>query len=1496
MTDAALGFVIDSSQADSAAQKLDQLKGSAQQLVSVHDQLSQRSQRYRAESAQIGDSTAAMRDQFYQATTALDTLLAKLDDARQKMNASSAGMTDFTSVRSQVDALALSFGTTSVALEGYTTRTAQLGLSSQQTIYSLQRITDALTAQTAAGRAIRGVMEDYGTSLRGLTSTDAEQALSRYLDKMRQVQDSAQKFKEVQAVLGPIDATTYARLNDPDVISFQTQRQRTTASAVQEQVAETSRHASVMARQTSKDQAQYDDLSGRYKLGVIMGGLTKDDMGAIGKALGPMSDFAVDGTSTQAGRLAAMRWLQANPDSAPAQHARTGGARADDTYAKTTGSWIDSFSNGRYAANEAEINAQYGLDMQRSSFWSLDRTKALLRGAGSDFQNLVGSYKPQTLPTDPKPDDIETGSATEVAAKKRALGGQLGDWGDESYARSRRSLDTLHDIGRDPGRSIKQFTDAYGPEDGGVRYYNATTRLKDEADEAVSPGLADVRSTALDGWIASQPADQQGKARALAAFARTTGTPTTDWASRRLSPAVLTDPAFGGGFFSPGAIGNFNQTQGNLNANAVTTSASDLQQDVDLHQKLEAAATGGSTAVQNAATYWNAYNAAIKAGRDETTAAVLATNAQTDALLKQHTVSVQMIEDLTRQNQLDEDRRQAMQRAGGDPVARGAAANAVALQQQAASSFLGKNDPLGQSRYLGQLQTKSTNDAIGAANDALAASQHDLDLQKQLLTVAGQRADVQAKMAADQKIDAQYAPDLAKAFGADAKSAIQGIIDKAKELSDQLRQVAQDAKNLDLARDLNTEADNTAYLMGLPASQRGRAQALGRVAGANGLPISAVNGAVPPEGRALLDSIAPGESDGSYAPQPSSSGAKGRYQFLDSTWREVAGQTHLSAPTPENQDMNAWVYAQQRYRQSTGHDLLADLKAGTDPSAALNKTWTSLPGGAEHNNATDGFPARLRQNLHLQGSPALDAAVGAADRNYDTQIGSQVQGIQEGMSASDYAAAVQRQYTRAGATGAGAVARAGVVDPNVDPTLAQAQAGARVAGVRNSQADSFAGAQGATDQEIEKSKALATAADASSAALASTTRMWQAHTEALRDNLAPAQEAARANQLLTAAITSAGAGAAQRTSEIRLQIADTLDLADAFKKGAAAGSEMQSMMKIHDQERTIEDLKAAKDVTPDQVALADKQLASLQKQRSATDALTAADQKLASVKAELAMADENASAKVNIDAGPFASDRQLQEMQAKLKTDTYIRDNMSKASPEDQQAYRDASDQNEALKERSQDMNDLRNAARGAGDAFITAFENAAQGGAKLKTVIAGLAKSIEDIGLNALKKPVENWFGDLVGGLGGAAGGAGAVGSEAGYGWTVAAAADGAVFGGSGRLSMYAAGGVVDRPTYRMMANGGTALIGEAGPEAVIPLARGADGNLGLKGGGGGGSQIMVHAPITVQNSGSGTSGGMDGPSQRQLQNQVEMATRQALKAAIAEEMRPGGQLWNGR
>ena len=81
----------------------------------------------------------------------------------------------------------------------------------------------------------------------------------------------------------------------------------------------------------------------------------------------------------------------------------------------------------------------------------------------------------------------------------------------------------------------------------------------------------------------------------------------------------------------------------------------------------------------------------------------------------------------------------------------------------------------------------------------------------------------------------------------------------------------------------------------------------------------------------------------------------------------------------------------------------------------------------------------------------------------------------------------------------------------------------------------------------------------------------------------------------------------------------------------------------------------------------------------------------------------------------------------------------------------------------------------------------------------------------------VQSLFGSLLGG------GAG----ESGGGLSVLANARGAAF--RAFVTPYAAGGVIAAPTYFPMRSG-VGLMGERGAEAVMPLARGGDGKLGVR------------------------------------------------------------------
>lgn len=120
------------------------------------------------------------------------------------------------------------------------------------------------------------------------------------------------------------------------------------------------------------------------------------------------------------------------------------------------------------------------------------------------------------------------------------------------------------------------------------------------------------------------------------------------------------------------------------------------------------------------------------------------------------------------------------------------------------------------------------------------------------------------------------------------------------------------------------------------------------------------------------------------------------------------------------------------------------------------------------------------------------------------------------------------------------------------------------------------------------------------------------------------------------------------------------------------------------------------------------------------------------------------------------------------------------------------------------------------GRAMTSAFADIAIRGKSLSDTIRSLALAMSELALKSAMKPLEDAIGRTI---------QGAIGGGFGFGGGTA----------GGVPVPFAAGGVISSPIAFPLKGGMTGIAGERGAEAIMPLARGPDGRLGVKSNGGG-------------------------------------------------------------
>ncbi|HHP0437112.1 TPA: phage tail tape measure protein [Klebsiella pneumoniae] len=158
--------------------------------------------------------------------------------------------------------------------------------------------------------------------------------------------------------------------------------------------------------------------------------------------------------------------------------------------------------------------------------------------------------------------------------------------------------------------------------------------------------------------------------------------------------------------------------------------------------------------------------------------------------------------------------------------------------------------------------------------------------------------------------------------------------------------------------------------------------------------------------------------------------------------------------------------------------------------------------------------------------------------------------------------------------------------------------------------------------------------------------------------------------------------------------------------------------------------------------------------------------------------------------------------------------------------------------------------------------------------------------------------FGSLIGSVGSFFGGGAGASASTGtavssYGARFQFNAKGGVYD-SPSLSAFS-NGIVRNPTMFAFAKGGAGIMGEAGPEAIMPLTRAPDGSLGVRAVGAGGGQSVSSAPqVYITIDGNGNTSTQTSPGLEQFGADVARFVDQRYKQNVMRDISPGGDIWN--
>lgn len=1448
---ASLSFDIDSTQAQRAVAALEALKASSISVVQSTNQVNTANQSLTQSYSQQRDALGQLADQTRNYDGTLTGLITRLNTLRTGIDGSRMGMAAYTATMRDATAASQQFNATIEGLDRYVSKTRELNIVIRDTATGLQTITAAQQNLTVSGNNARVALEGMGVTMAALNSNNPAAVLEQLATRLRGVRASQATLNQAQQILGPsFTPQAYQSLTLQPYIPAEQRTATQLAASTAAQIDMTRQQNDRRSADETRIRAELADLRSRYSQDPTLAGRL-----GIPRAATVQRFFG----QTQDQELAELRRINQLPEAQRRAYTGPVARNIDEFQTGYVGQTIRAFQT--HSASQADIITRFNEESRSQGF--IPATGNFLTRTG---QNLpwINRYQPRT-------EDERPVSAEELRERRRGSGDIMAGYGDTALsgevATSERAR--LFDTGDMRQRYIQEF----GPIEGARRFDNQRGANTLAARYAARPEEQIADQTARQRDILAAAPEDRARAQFMQTF-RAQQVGTTGTLSDRQT-------AVGEGAFRQGVSAELQER------------SEDVKRQIDFQRQLAAELTHGRAAAEDFTRAWVAYNQARQAGATEDQAQQQGIEQVGLALRQRITQATNATEMMREQNRLLAERsRLAESTRNMDPVSRAVMASGLAIQQQIESEKSAGTLPNTAGGFFGNRYVSASPDAeraINARADVLREQNLQQARQGTETTLTGLTDQVRdsetlvrlmeergislAKANDLLQLQKKFVEELAAAEATGDSSKIEASRQRLA-LAEQLQRVntaeAQRASNVEIGRNAMTAGNQAAAISALPLDQQEQARRMmpwieqQRRAGTTGAQGEAPLWIDRPEARPYLPQIYE-HAQRTGLPPALIAETIGQESGFKNVATQILGKDGKPVSTAggfgQQIDGNVYLHGGNKFDPNTSIAATAE-EVSARLRAAGGNVETAMTGygtiGAR-GGSTDAQSAAKLAALQRAAGQAPDGGAAHITENVDYyrrgvagQLPPDVQRVfdqqNQGATLERQAAAMhggqilRLQQTgrddrldliRRGQTGdAARVALPTTGDPLTDQLAGARQNVETGSGQREQDAANSAALRQRTE---DNRRAAAATAEGEKAAIAATLAI-KGETDARTAGSGVVDQQARAIENLNAMISDEIRAHADTTKALNDQIAVQEKVNASILKGSEAQRDAEAGAQ---RDIDLRHARAELQIAEEQhnaagAAMARDRIKTLEDEGAAQHTLNVARERGQALQDVKQLTNSSDLQQALNARGAFASPSDLRHTEANERLRQRFRDEPGlENSPEGQQ-LKDATARDQAIKDQTERMAELRDAAKSTENAMISALDAVVVHGAKGSDAIKGLGTALEEIILKTVVyKPLERLMDsamtDLFGGQG--PGDGSGKGGGGGGGGLLSGGGGGGLLGGIGKLLGLGGGG--GGANDNRPGSGGGAVPG-SGSAGAMPSGGGSGGLL---------SQIFSHA-----------------------------------------------------